>query len=109
METALFEIEYASDTPELTDALKAKVEKRLKKLSNGHKDLTGASLAVDTPSGANQRIEYRVRLVVYRRPDNVAAVRTDDSLSRALGNVLDAVERQVREQRERQRARHRRR
>lgn len=109
METALFDIEYSSSIPELTDTLKAKVEKRLQKLANGHKDLTGASLGIDTPSGAHQHKEYRVRLVVYRRPENVVVVQTGDSISSVLNAVLGVAERQVREQRERQRARSRRR
>jgi len=109
MHAVSFDIEYTSDTPELTNTLKGKVEKRIQKLTHRHKDVTGASLAVETLSGANQHPDYRVRLVLYHRPDNVAAVRKDDSVANALHDVLDAVERQVREQRERLRARNRRR
>ncbi len=109
MHAVTFDIEYTSDTPELTDALKEKVEKRLNKLTNGHKDVTGASLAIETLSGTNQHIDYRVRLVLYHRPENVASVRKGDAVSNLILEVLDAVERQVREQRERLRARNRRR
>jgi ribosomal subunit interface protein len=109
METNIpFVIEYQSDTPELTDALKEKVEQRLEKLAKRHRDITGASLSVDMPShDAAQRTIYRVRLVVYQRPENVAAVRKEDSVNNALKEVLDAVERQVRERRDRQRERNR--
>lgn len=108
METTAFDLEYTTDTRDLTDDLLAKVQKRLEKLSNGHKDITGASLAVDTPSGDSAPRMHRVRLVLYHRPENIAAVRKDASVSIALHDVLDAVERQVRQQRARLRGRNRR-
>lgn len=110
METSTpFAIEYHSETPELTEDLKEKVEKRLQKLAKRHHDITGASLSVDMPSHdeTTPYTTYRVRLVVYQRPENVAAVREEDAVATALKAVLDAVERQVRERRERQRERHR--
>ena len=103
-----FTVEYHSETSELTDALKEKVEQRLQKLAKRHHDITGASLSVDMPShDTAQYTIYRVRLVVYQRPENVAAVREEDSVTTALKEVLDAVERQVRERRDRQRERNR--
>ena len=110
MEATAFSVEYHTDTPELTDALKAKLEMRLQKLLKRHHDVTGASLAVKTLTGKNGTAHhrYRVRLVVYQRPENVAAAREDDHVSSALQEVIDAVERQVRERRERQRSRSRR-
>ena len=64
-----FAIEYHSETSELTDNLKEKLEKRLQKLAKRHHDITGASLSVDMPShDAAQYTIYRVRLVVYQRP-----------------------------------------
>ncbi|HMB92022.1 MAG TPA: ribosome-associated translation inhibitor RaiA [Rhodothermales bacterium] len=104
-----FAVEYHSETPELTDTLKEKVEQRLQKLAKRHHDITGASLSVDLQShdDTSSYTTYRVRLVVYQRPENVAAVREEDSVAAALKEVLDAVERQVRERRERQRERHR--
>ena len=107
MEATRFTIEYHTETFEFTNGLKAKLEKRLEKLAGRHRDITGASLAVHTVSGANRHHEYKVRLVLYRKPDNIAAVRKADTVSNALLDALDAVERQVREQRERQRERNR--
>ena len=109
MEAAALSVEYHTDTPELTDALKAKAEARLQKLVKRHRDVTGASLAVKTLNGKTAaHHQYRVRLVVYQRPENVAATREDASVSHALHAVLDAVERQVRQRREHQHARSRR-
>ncbi|MDX1546735.1 MAG: HPF/RaiA family ribosome-associated protein [Rhodothermales bacterium] len=101
-----FEVEYTSETPELNDAMKSKVEQRIQKLVERHRDVTGAALAVgvDGPGPS-----FRVRLVLYCRPENVAATHEGPSLQAVIREVLDAVERQVREQRERRRARSRRR
>ena len=107
MEVNGFTIEYHTETIEFNDDLKAKLEKRLNKLSEGHRDITGASLAVHTINGANRHHEYKVRLVVYHRPDNIAAIRKADTVANAVLEALDAVERQVREQRDRRRERHR--
>ena len=95
-----FDVEYHSDTPELTDHLKEKTEKRLAKLTKRHKDVTGASVAVHTASGDSLPRTFRVRVVLYHRPDNIAAVRKEETVAQALSDALDAVERQVREQRE---------
>ena len=107
MEATGFTIEYHTETIEFTNGLKAKLEKRLEKLAGRHRDITGASMAVHSISGANRHPEYKVRLVLYRRPDNIAAVRKADTVSNAVLEALDAIERQVREQRERQRERNR--
>lgn len=100
METAAFPIEYHSDTPELNDTLKAKVEKRLGKLTHRNRDTTGASIAVHTSSGDTMPREYRVRVVLYQRPENVAVVEKGDNVSATLLKALDVAERQVRERRE---------
>ena len=98
MEVPRFTIEYHTETYEFTNGLKAKLEKRLEKLAGRHRDITGASLAVHTVSGANRHHEYK---------DNIAAIRKADTVSNAVLEALDAIERQVREQRERQRERNR--
>lgn len=106
MEAPALNIEYHSETQELTDAMKEKVERRIKKLMRGHKDITGASIGVEqhlSPQQHNK--EYRVRLVLYFRPDNIAAVSKDEVLSTALQNALQAAERQVREHRDKLRER----
>lgn len=105
MEATDFTVEYHTETYELTNGLKGKIEQRLDKLARRHHDITGASLAVQTISGANRRHEYKVRLVLYHKPDNIAAVRKADTVANALLEALDAVERQVRERRERLRER----
>ena len=107
MEATGFTIEYHTESIEFTNGLKAKLEKRLEKLAGRHRDITGASLAVHNVSGNNRHHEFKVRLVLYHRPDNIAAVRKANTVANAVLEALDAVERQVRQQRDRLRERNR--
>ena len=102
-----FAIEYYVEGAHLSQRQKDTIEVRLKKLAYGHRDIAGASVAVECVSGANKRAEYKVRLVVYCKPSNIAAARTQDSVRGAISEALEAVARQIREQRERMRDRHR--
>ncbi len=100
-------IEFHDETGELTERLRDKVEHRLRRLARGHRDLTGVSVAVSLESGATRHHEYRVRFVVYHKLGNVAAAREAADVSGAMLEALDAVERQVRVQRERTREKNR--
>ena len=100
-------VEYHAETVEFTDAVKAKVDTRLRKLARGHRDISGASVAINIVSGANRHQEYRARVVLYRRPSNVVAIRKDAMVSNAVLDAVEAIERQVRDQRERLRERSR--
>lgn len=100
-------VEYHTETIEFTDAVKAKVDARLRKLASGHRDISGASVAINIISGANRHQEYRARVVLYHRPSNVVAIRKDATVSNAVLEAVEAIERQVRDQRERMRERNR--
>jgi hypothetical protein len=77
------------------------VEDRLLALTDGHTDLVGAAISATEPAqGAAQPFIFEVRIVVYTRPNDIAAVKQGDTLQAALKAALTAVERQVREKRE---------
>jgi len=102
-----FTIEYYADSAHLQQRDKDTIEARIYKLARGYRDIAGASVAIECVSGANKRAEYKARLVVYCKPANVVSSRTHDSVQTAVSDALEAVERQIREQRERMRDRHR--
>lgn len=108
MEATDLAIEYHSDTPEFTETLKAKVADRLLKLTKRRREVTGASVAIHTDSGNTLPHEYRARIVLYQRPSSVAVTQKSDTVSGALAEALDTLERQIREQRDRRRASRRR-
>jgi len=103
--TPRFDIEYYTESANLTEREKKIIESRVHKLARGHRDISGASVALECVSGANKRAEYKARLVVYCKPANVAASRTHASVYSAVTDALDAVERQIRDQRDRMRDR----
>ncbi len=77
---------------------------RLSKLSEGHADISGAVVNFKQP--AQQRETpyiYEITIVVYMGSDHIAATEKNEQFRAALDGSLDAVERQVRERRERQR------
>lgn len=102
-----FSIEYYVENARLGQREKGAIESRISKLAHSHRNISGASVALECVSGSNKRAEYKVRLVVYCKPTNIAASRTQDSVRLAVSEALEAIERQVREQRERMRERRR--
>lgn len=102
-----FSIEYYAESVHLSQRDKDSIEARIHKLARGHRDISGASVAVERISGTKKHAEYKARLVVYCRPANIAASRTHVLVRSAVSEALEAIERQIREQRERMRDRHR--
>ena len=101
METNTLAIEYNSNTPEFTDDIRTKVEKRLHKLARGKRGIDRAVVAVQT--GDTSPREYRVRIAVYDHTNSATVTEKGMSLSTTLSQSLDAVERQFRETRDKKR------
>jgi ribosome-associated translation inhibitor RaiA len=85
--------------------LRAEAESRLRELAADHTDIIGASVAIEELTGDVTPHRYQVRVVAYMRPDNVAAVEKGETIEAALNGALSAVERQVREYRNKLRER----
>lgn len=103
MESTDLTFEFYAEIPNLGEPFKeelwAEVEDRLHALAAGHTDMTGASVALEQPASGESPYLYQVRIVVYSRPDHVAATEKGEDLRSTLKGALDAVERQVRERR----------
>ncbi len=107
IQAANFAIEYYAESVKLSRRQRTIVETRLHKLAAGHRDIAGASVAVERIGGDTRYAKYKARLVIYCKPSNVAAIHKSDSINSAVTEALEAVERQVRRQRERFRERSR--
>jgi ribosome-associated translation inhibitor RaiA len=82
--------------------LQIEAERRLLKLAEGHTDMVGAAVHMTEPAeGRASGYANEATVVVYGRPNQLAATEISDSPMGALKGALDAVERQVREQRAR--------
>jgi ribosomal subunit interface protein len=76
-------------------------EERIRKLAKNHTDITGAMVKI-TKEANNRPTDYAyvATVEVFCRPNNVVANERNDNLTTALKAALGAVERQVREKRE---------
>lgn len=75
-------------------------EERLRSLAANHKDMTGAAINVRRPASGETAFLHEVTVVIYSRPEHIAATEKDSSPAMALNGALDAAERQVRKRRE---------
>jgi protease I len=91
----------AEGVGEVTEAeLFDEADRRLRELARGNRDLTGAAITIRQPAHGETPYLYEARVVVYARPEPVVATELKDHATTALKGALDAVERQVRNQRE---------
>jgi ribosome-associated translation inhibitor RaiA len=102
-----FAFEFHTNIPG-ADLLRTDVESQLRALASGHRDLTGASVALEQPGHGETTYLYSARVVAYARSTNLVGVERHELATAALREAVRAVERQVREQRTRRKQRSRR-
>ena len=78
----------------------AEARDRLQLLAVEHKDLIGAAINIRQPAKSETSYLYKATVVVYVRPENIAATEKNSDPFVALRGALDAVERQVRKRRD---------
>ncbi|MHB1295074.1 MAG: HPF/RaiA family ribosome-associated protein [Anaerolineae bacterium] len=96
---ATFAVEFQTEIPQLREELFEEADRRLRRLAEGHKDITRARVVLDQPAHAETAFIYEARVIVYVRPGTVVGAERSDSAIGALKGALDAVERQIRERR----------
>jgi ribosome-associated translation inhibitor RaiA len=80
--------------------MRSEAERRLRALLEGHTDIVGAEVAIEELTGDTTPHMYEVRVVVYMRPESVVAVEKEETAIGALKGSLSALERQIRQYRE---------
>lgn len=93
-------IEFHAEVDTTTEELEREATSRLIELSEGHSDMTGASVSIERQAHGETPHLYRARVTVYVRPKNINAQEKHESMRIALKGALDAIERQVRNKRE---------
>lgn len=97
-----FTLEFNSE-PDLGEAetlLYGMLYDELKGLAGDRDDLTGAAATLRQNSHTPGPYAYEATIVAYCRPNNIAATKKAPSAQEAIADGLDAIVRQVREQRE---------
>ncbi len=94
-----FYIDFNIEIENLNDNFKQEADRRLFKLAEGKNDIVGASVSAETIVKVESPYLYQVRIVVYKRPKDIAATEKDEDPMAALKNALSAIERKVQESR----------
>lgn len=109
MTIQLFAFDFSNEVQSLgtqvETRLRIEAEARLRQLQKGYTDLNGATVSVEQSLYAETGTRYQASVVAYVQPKNIAAIRKEADAGCALNRALEAVERQVREQRDRLRPR----
>ena len=95
-----FYIDYNIEVTEAGEEFKRETEQRLRDLAADHTDMIGAAVALEKTVDTQSYDLYRVRILVYMRPQDIVVMKEDEEPMLTLREVLDTLERQVRETRE---------
>lgn len=104
-----FYVDYNIEVSDAPGGFKRETEQRLGELAADHTDMIGAAVALEKTVDTQSYDVYRVRIVVYKRPNDIAVAKENSDPMMALRDVLDTLEGQIRDSREKlaQRATHR--
>jgi len=95
-----FYIDYNIEVSNVTEEFKREAEQRLTELASPHSDMIGAAVALEKVADTTTYDVYRVRILVYKRPQDIVATKQDADPMVALRDALDVLEKQVRDSRE---------
>jgi ribosome-associated translation inhibitor RaiA len=97
-----FDFEFYSEAPDPADKLKHEAERRLRQLAEGHTDMIGASVVLEPVARKQSEtpLFYEARIVAYLRPSKLVTTEQAKTVAAALTGALEAMERQVRERRD---------
>lgn len=95
-----FYVDYNIEVSSVGDEFKRETERRLEELALSHSDMVGAAVALEKTADTQTYDLYRVRIVVYKRPQDIVVTKQDAHPMIALRDALDTLEEQVRTSRE---------
>lgn len=75
-------------------------DKQLRQLAGEQNDLRGAAINIRAATQAETNPLYEITVVVYARPTDIAVTEKDRDPIAGLKNALSAIERQVRQKRD---------
>jgi ribosome-associated translation inhibitor RaiA len=95
-----FYIDYNIEVSDVGDGFKRETELRLNELAASHSDIVGAAVALEKVADTQSYDVFRVRIVLYKRPQDIVVTKQDADPMVTLRDVLDTLEEQVREARD---------
>ena len=95
-----FYVDYNIEVDDVGDEFKRETEQRLHELMADHTDITGAAVALEKTVDTRSYDLYRVRIVLYKRPQDIVVTNEDSDPMVSLRAALHTAEDQVRTSRE---------
>jgi ribosome-associated translation inhibitor RaiA len=95
-----FYIDFNIEVPNISDKFHRETEQRLRELVSSHSDLIGAAVALEKIADTETYDLHRVRILLYKRPQDIVVTKQDTDPMVALRDALDTIEEEVRESRE---------
>ena len=95
-----FYVDYNIEVSGVGDGFKQETEQRLGELAANHSDMVGAAVALEKTVDTQSYDVYRVRIVLYKRPQDIVVNKEEADPMVALRAALRVLEEQVRESRE---------
>jgi ribosome-associated translation inhibitor RaiA len=95
-----FYIDYNIEVAGVDQVFRRETEQRLRELAADHTDMVGAAVALEKTVNTQSYDLYRVRILIYMRPQDLVVTKEAEEPMLTLREVLDTLERQVRESRE---------
>ena len=95
-----FYIDYNIEVSDVGDEFQRETEQQLRELASSHSDIIGAAVALEKTADTQTYDVYRVRIIVYKRPQDIAVAKQGADPMATLRETLDALEEQVRAARE---------
>lgn len=100
MATPDFPIEIRSHSEGFSEKMRTKTLRRLADLKGDHTDMVSAAVTIEEVAKGEEAFLYEFKVIAHMRPDPVVAVKKADTVEAAMKAALDALERQVRERRD---------
>ncbi len=91
-----FYIDFNIETPDISPEFKREAEQQLRELAAAHSDLIGAAVSLERIVKTETPYLYQVRIVVYKRPQNIAVIKKDADPMLTLHDALNTLEENVR-------------
>ena len=95
-----FYIDYNIEVSGVSDGFKRETEQRLRELAATHSDMIGAAVSLEKVSDTQTYDVHRVRIVVYKRPQDIVVTKQDPDPMVTMRDALDTLEEQVRKSRD---------
>ena len=95
-----FYIDYNIEVSDVGEEFKREIEQQLGELARDHTDMVGAAIALEKTVDTQSFDLYRVRILIYKRPQDIVVSKQDANPMVALRDALDTLERQIRESRD---------